>query len=196
MKLTLIALLTTTIIMSACSGGGSSHKTEQVYRPETVFVFCDSMSGIGDGWPEQLQDMAGIPVDKECLGGVRLSVYESIAQNNPPSPGGTYAVLQLGGNDISVGYPRLDIQQDYSDALDYLYNAGYSPVCYTYPNNTRLARADEMALFGEYIQQMCNERGYPTIISSEQTDGIMHYNDAGVTETAVNAWRVLFLGGE
>lgn len=180
------------IILTAC---GTTHEANQTHRPESVLVLCDSMSGMGDGWPEQLQDMAGVPVHKECLGGARLASYIPIAQENPPLDGGTYAVLQLGGNDVAVGWPRVDVQQEYSDALDYLYNAGYSPVCYTYPNNTLLARADEIALFSEHIEQMCNERGYPVIISSEQTDGIMFYNEAGVTETAVNAWRVLFTEG-
>ena len=185
-----VTLIILTIILSACSV--DSHKTNQINMPESVLVFCDAMSGVNDGWPEQLQEMSGVLVHKECLGGARLASYIPIAQENSPLDGGTYAVLQLGGNDVAVGWPRVDVQQEYSDALDYLYNAGYSPVCYTYPNNTLLARADEIALFSEHIKQMCNERGYPVIISSEQTDGVMFYNEAGITETAVNAWRVLF----
>lgn len=184
------------LVISIISGCSSHHGHEPINRPESVLVLCDSLSGAGrDGWPEQLQSMAGIPVHKECLGGARLASYELIAQNNPPLPGGTYAVLQLGGWDILAGWSHVNVEQEYSDALDVLYNAGYSPVCYTYPNESAMPRADALKLFNASIIQMCDERGYPVIISSEQIREFIHYTDAGDTETALNAWRVLYPEG-
>ncbi len=188
-----MALLVLSIILSGCHG---HHDSEQIHRPQSVLVFCDSLSGISrDGWPEQLGDMTGVPVHKECLGGSRLASYQLIAQNNPPLPGGTYAVLQLGGWDILAGWPEDGVLQEYSGSLDDLYNSGYSPVCFTYPNNSNMPRTDALQLFNAYIIQMCADRGYPVVISSEQIREFIHYNDAGDTETAVNAWRVLYPGG-
>ncbi len=191
-------LLILSVMITGCGlNHKSSFTSKPIDRPESVLVFCDSLSGIGrDGWPEQLQNMASVPVHKECLGGSRLAAYHLIAQNNPPLPGGTYAVLQLGGWDVLAGWPVLDVQQEYSDALDDLYNLGYSPVCYTYPNDSNMPRTDALKLFNAYIIQMCADRDYPVVISSEQIREFIHYNDAGDTETAVNAWRVLYPGSE
>ena len=187
------ALLGMTLLIIMLSGCIDHERSFVIDNPQSVLVMCDSLSGIGrDGWPEQLQSMVAVPVHKECLSGARLASYELIAANNPPSPGGTYAVLQLGGWDILAGWPRLDVQQEYSDALDNLYNAGYSPVCFTYPNNTDMPRTHAMQLFNTHIIQICGDRGYPVVISSEQIREFIHYNDAGDTETAVNAWRVLY----
>jgi len=53
-----MALLILSIMITGC---GHSHHDGPIDRPESVLVLCDSLSGIGrDGWPEQLQDMAGI----------------------------------------------------------------------------------------------------------------------------------------
>lgn len=197
-----MAVLILSIMLTACSGA-NQHITNNNYKapappPESVLVFCDSMSAGQYNWPEQLQELAGVMVSKACTGGIWLSGYdlEYQAEENPPLPGGTYAVLDLGGNDIGGNTDRRMVQKQYSEALDYLYNFGYSPVCFTYPNSSPLPQAGELKLFNDFVIRLCAERGYPVIISSDLIADYIHYSPAGMEETALNAWRVLYPGNQ
>lgn len=187
-----VLLLILSILLSGC---GLDMKVAIEFKPDSVLVFCDSM-GYGEyPWPQQLQELSSMPVVSNCIGGIRLDQYDvvGLVEKNPPKFPGNYAVLALGGNDMLQGRNRQDTQEQYSYTLDYLKGLGYTPVCFTYPYSIQRSNG-ELQLYNKFIESLCTEQGYLVLTSSEQLwDGI-HYNYEGVTETAVNAWRLLFDG--
>lgn len=189
--LLIIALLS----LIACGGGGGSNTVEvkETKAPEATYVFGDSTSNSMldkeyTAWPYLLADISGNTVDWDARPGITLKYYDVESAANKLTKRYKYTVLALGGNDVIQEIPLIDILYQYEETLEFLKSKGYEPVCHTYSYSITAAIND----LNNGIKEICNRRGYKTILSGSETfDGVHPTNQASMI-TAENAWRLLY----
>jgi hypothetical protein len=177
----LLFILLFILILASCWNDGDDASD----NPESIVVYCDSMANRPDSWVEQLGGLAGIETSKHCAGGITLAEYPLAEQIEALGTNHKYAVLALGMNDMYHRHDLIDTLNLYEDGLLLLEAVGMEPVCFTYPQNGLFAPE-----LNEGIRIICANR--KIIGCSKQIGDYIHLTSQGQTETAVNAWRVLY----
>ena len=154
-------------------------------NPESIVVYCDSVANRPDSWVEQLGGLAGIETSKYCVSGITLAEYPLAEQIEALGTNHKYAVLALGINDMHQQRDLIDTLNLYEDGLLLIEAVGMEPVCFTYAHNGLFAPE-----LNEGIRTICTNR--KIIDCSQQILDWIHLTSQGQTETAVNAWRVLY----
>jgi len=183
-----IAPLICAIVVCGCSDRNNNISNITATNTGGVIVFCDSM-GVGTeentSWIKRFEDMAGVKTSSNCVGGSGLVDHDIQAEIG--SGGYHYGVLALGINDINKGIHIDTVVANYRDALMLIDGNDIIPACFTYPSN-----GYNTVEFNYRIEELCDSYGYRIVRGSDQIGDYIHFNSAGHTETAVNAWRTLY----
>jgi hypothetical protein len=177
----LLFMLLLILILASCWNDGDDASD----NPESIVVYCDSVSHSPDSWVEQLGGLAGIETSKYCVVGITLSGYPLAEKIETLGTNHKYAVLALGINDMNLGLDLIDTLNHYADGLLLIEAVGMEPVCFTYDDPRQFAQE-----LNEGIRIICTNR--KIIGCSHQTFDGLHLTSQGQTETAVNAWRLLY----
>jgi hypothetical protein len=169
------------LILVSCWNDGDDDSD----NPESIVVYCDSVANSPDSWVEQLGGLAGIETSKNCVSGITLADYPLAEQIEALGTNHKYAVLALGINDMYQQRDLIDTLNLYEDGLLLIEAVGMEPVCFTYALNGLFT-----AELNEGIRAICTNR--KIIGCSQQILDFIHLSNQGQTETAVNAWRVLY----